>query len=80
MKKTYVLDTNVLIHDPEAVLRFQDNDIVLPITVIEELDHLKRVMARSPILLVMRFDSSIPFARPAICLTALFCRAVVRCG
>jgi PhoH-like ATPase len=42
MKKTYVLDTNVLIHDPEAVLRFQDNDIVLPITVIEELDHLKK--------------------------------------
>ena len=42
MKKTYVLDTNVLIHDPEAVLRVQDNDIVLPITVIEELDHLKK--------------------------------------
>lgn len=42
MKKTYVLDTNVLIHDPEAVLHFQDNDIVLPITVIEELDNLKR--------------------------------------
>ena len=42
MKKTYVLDTNVLIHDPEAVLRFQENDIVLPITVIEELDHLKK--------------------------------------
>ncbi len=42
MKKTFVLDTNVLIHDPEAVLHFQDNDIVLPITVIEELDNLKR--------------------------------------
>lgn len=42
MKKTFVLDTNVLIHDPEAILHFEDNDIVLPITVIEELDHLKR--------------------------------------
>ncbi|MBI5640067.1 MAG: PhoH family protein, partial [Nitrospirae bacterium] len=42
MKKTFVLDTNVLIHDPEAILNFQDNDIVLPITVIEELDHLKK--------------------------------------
>lgn len=42
MKKTYVLDTNVLIHDPEAILHFQDNDIVLPITVIEEMDNLKK--------------------------------------
>ena len=42
MKKIFVLDTNVLIHDPEAVLHFDDNDVVLPITVIEELDKLKR--------------------------------------
>ncbi len=42
MKKTFVLDTNVLIHDPEAILHFDDNDVVLPITVIEELDKLKR--------------------------------------
>jgi len=42
MKKTFVLDTNVLIHDPEAILHFEDNDIVLPITVIEELDKLKK--------------------------------------
>ncbi|MBI5409546.1 MAG: PhoH family protein [Nitrospirae bacterium] len=42
MKKSFVLDTNVLIHDPEAILQFVDNDVVLPITVIEELDKLKR--------------------------------------
>lgn len=42
MKKVYVLDTNVLIHDPEALLSFDDNVVVLPITVIEELDKLKR--------------------------------------
>ncbi len=48
MKKTYVLDTNVLIHDPEAVLHFEDNDIVLPITVIEELDHLKKGSGEIP--------------------------------
>ncbi|MDH4028164.1 MAG: PhoH family protein [Nitrospirota bacterium] len=42
MIKTYVLDTNVLIHDPEAILHFVDNDVILPITVIEELDKLKR--------------------------------------
>lgn len=42
MKKTFVLDTNVLIHDPEAILHFDDNYVVLPITVIEELDNLKK--------------------------------------
>ncbi|RJQ54053.1 MAG: PhoH family protein [Nitrospiraceae bacterium] len=42
MKKSFVLDTNVLIHDPEALLHFEDNDVVLPITVIEELDKLKK--------------------------------------
>ena len=42
MAKIFVLDTNVLIHDPQAILYFADNDVVLPITVIEELDKLKR--------------------------------------
>jgi PhoH-like ATPase len=42
MKKSYVLDTNVLLHDPSAMLRFEDNDVVLPITVIEELDRFKK--------------------------------------
>lgn len=42
MRKIFVLDTNVLIHDPEAILYFADNEVVLPITVIEELDKLKR--------------------------------------
>jgi PhoH-like ATPase len=42
MRKIYVVDTNVLVHDPEALLRFEDNEIVLPIAVIEELDGLKR--------------------------------------
>lgn len=42
MKKVFVLDTNVLLHDPDAMLRFQDNDVVLPITIIEELDRFKK--------------------------------------
>ena len=42
MKKVFVLDTNVLLHDPMAMLRFEDNDVVLPITVIEELDRFKK--------------------------------------
>src|SRR5512137_3188396 len=48
MKKIYVIDTNVLVHDPEALLRFEDNEIVLPIAVIEELDGLKRGQGEIP--------------------------------
>ncbi len=38
----YVLDTNVLIHDPTAVFNFEEHHVVIPITVLEELDKLKR--------------------------------------
>jgi PhoH-like ATPase len=41
MKKNYVLDTNILIHDPQSILNFQDNNLYIPIYVIEELDKLK---------------------------------------
>jgi PhoH-like ATPase len=40
--KTFVLDTNVLIHDPEAFMKFPRCRVVIPLTVIEELDHLKK--------------------------------------
>lgn len=42
MKKTYILDTNVLLHDPESLFSFEDNSIVLPLSVIEELDRIKK--------------------------------------
>ena len=42
MQKTYVLDTNVLIHAPYALESFEDNHIVLPLAVLEELDELKQ--------------------------------------
>lgn len=41
MPKIFVLDTNVLIHDPESIFRFEENTIVIPLVVIEELDRLK---------------------------------------
>ena len=44
MKKIYVLDTNVLLYDPQALTRFEDNSIIIPITVIEELDRFKKDM------------------------------------
>ncbi|MCL4475322.1 MAG: PhoH family protein [Nitrospirae bacterium] len=42
MKKVFVLDTNVLIHDPASIFKFENNDIVIPFTVIGELDRHKK--------------------------------------
>lgn len=42
MKKTYILDTNVLIQAPYAASCFEDNDVVIPLKVVEELDGLKK--------------------------------------
>ncbi len=39
--KTYVLDTNVLLHDPHCVFKFDDNSLVIPIEALEELDAIK---------------------------------------
>ena len=40
--KNYVLDTNVLLHDPNSLLNFQENHVLIPIEVIEEIDRFKR--------------------------------------
>jgi PhoH-like ATPase len=40
--KNYILDTNVLLHDPNSILNFADNQVLLPIEVIEEIDGFKR--------------------------------------
>jgi PhoH-like ATPase len=40
--KNYILDTNVLLHDPNSLLRFKDNCVLIPIEVIEEIDRFKR--------------------------------------
>jgi PhoH-like ATPase len=40
--KTFILDTNVLIHDPEALFTFEGSKVVIPLTVVEELDNFKK--------------------------------------
>jgi PhoH-like ATPase len=42
MPKTYVLDTNVLLHNPESLFAFEENDVVIPFAVIEEIDSQKK--------------------------------------
>ncbi|MEO8671932.1 MAG: PhoH family protein [Tahibacter sp.] len=41
-KRIYVLDTNVLMHDPTSLFRFEEHDIFIPMTVLEELDNAKK--------------------------------------
>ncbi len=40
--KTFILDTNVILHDSSCINQFQEHDVVIPLTVIEELDYFKR--------------------------------------
>lgn len=40
--KNYILDTNVLLHDPNSLLNFKDNFVIVPIEVLEEIDRFKR--------------------------------------
>src|SRR6056300_1060793 len=47
MSKTFVLDTNVILHDPQALFRFEDNDLVIPMTVIEEIDRFKKELSET---------------------------------
>ncbi len=41
-RKIFILDTNVILHDSSCIYQFTDHDIILPITVLEELDHFKK--------------------------------------
>ena len=42
MKKMYILDTSVLLHDPNSLYSFEENDIVIPYEVTTEIDHFKK--------------------------------------
>lgn len=42
MKKNFVIDTNVILHDSSCIHQFKENNVIVPITVLEELDHFKK--------------------------------------
>lgn len=42
MRKNYVLDANILIHDPESIFHFADNNVIIPVGVISEIDRFKK--------------------------------------
>jgi PhoH-like ATPase len=41
-KKIFILDTNVLLHDPAAIFRFKEHEVFIPMRVLEELDQQKK--------------------------------------
>lgn len=45
LRKLFVLDTNVLLHDPSSLFRFEEHDVFLPMMTLEELDHQKKGMS-----------------------------------
>jgi PhoH-like ATPase len=47
-RRIYVLDTNVMMHDPSAIFRFEEHDIFIPMTVLEELDAGRRGFRKRP--------------------------------
>jgi PhoH-like ATPase len=42
-EKTFVIDTNVLLHDPESIVKFPRSEVMIPVSVLEELDTMKRL-------------------------------------
>src|SRR5215472_16856769 len=46
-RRLFVLDTNVLIHDPTAIFRFEEHDVYLPMVVLEELDAHKKGLSEA---------------------------------
>ena len=68
IKKTYVLDTNVLLHDPTAVTAFKQHHVVIPMTVLEELDHIKdrrdKTVSREARIAIQMIDRVVDEAAP----------------
>ncbi len=70
-RKTYVVDTNVLLHDPNALFAFEEHEVVLPIVIIEEIDRFKKDLTEvgrnarqvSRILDELRVDQGSPLSQ-----------------
>lgn len=67
-KKIYVLDTNVLLHDPTALSSFAEHHVVIPMTVLEELDHIKdrhdKTVSREARIAIQLIDKVVASASP----------------
>lgn len=53
MKKIFVLDTNVLLHDPNAIFAFEEHEVIIPAVVLEEIDSKKEMPMKLGVMPVM---------------------------
>ncbi|MEE4661724.1 MAG: PhoH family protein [Halieaceae bacterium] len=67
-RKIYVLDTNVLLHDPTSLVAFNEHHVVIPMTVLEELDHIKdrrdKTVSREARIAIQMIDKVVDEASP----------------
>ncbi|WCP66737.1 PhoH family protein [Vibrio tubiashii] len=66
-RKLFVLDTNILLHEPLAIYSFQEHDVVIPMTVLEELDRIKdskRDVARDARVAIRALEAMFKDATP----------------
>ncbi|MDN3608263.1 PhoH family protein [Vibrio ostreicida] len=66
-RKFFVLDTNILLHEPSAIYSFQEHDVVIPMTVLEELDRIKdskRDVARDARVAIRAMEAMFKDATP----------------
>lgn len=59
MRKRFLVDTNVLLHDPKSIKAFEDNEVIIPISVLDELDKAKRYpdeMGRNARTIIRQLD------------------------
>lgn len=80
MEKIYILDTNVLIQAPYAVECFEDNEVVLPMTVLEELDNLKKEEGEKGANVRKAYGFWKPIEEMGICLKGFVQSREVSCG
>lgn len=68
MRKIYVLDTNVVLHDPTSIIAFSGNHVVIPMTVLEELDSIKdrkqKDVSREARIAINLIDDHLPEEAP----------------
>ncbi len=68
-RKLFVLDTNILLHEPLAIYSFQEHDVVVPMTVLEELDRIKdskRDVARDARVAIRALEALFKEATPDV--------------
>lgn len=71
MRKIFVLDTNVLLHDPKAIYAFDEHEVVIPAVVLEEIDSKNAMRTKSAAMRAPCRACSISCGKSGICTAGL---------